>query len=1185
MGGAGRPVRDQHLAAGDQGRRQERLRVGQVRLDRQHTQAAAGVAGVIKMVEAMRHGVLPRTLHVDEPSPEVDWSAGAVELLTEAREWTRAGRPRRAGVSSFGVSGTNAHVVLEEAPEEAERAEAAELPAVPWLLSARSEAALRAQIERLRSFVAEHPEVRPADIGLSLATARSRFEHSAVVVGTDRDELLAALADPELLPARNGLTAFVFAGQGAQRVGMGEELAAAFPAFAEAFAEVCAAFDGLLDRPLREVINSSELDRTVYAQPALFAFEVALFRLLESWGVAPDAVLGHSVGELAAACVAGVWSLPDAARIVAARGRLMQALPEGGAMVAVQAGEGEIELPEGVELAAVNGPSSVVLSGDEEAVLAEAARWSDRRTKRLSVSHAFHSHLMEPVLDDFRQVLESVTFHAPRLAFVSTVTGTPVSDELCVPEYWIRNVRQTVRFADAVAAVRAAGADALVEVGPDATLAPLAEGGVPLLRRGRPEALALVEGLARSQAAVDWAEFFRAAGARPADLPTYPFQHSRFWPAVARPEADPAARWRYRVRWEPLGSAVDAVPAGRWLVAVPAGRADEPLVRACLRGLAERGVRTVDLAVEGTPDRARLAEQVAAPGPVDGVLSLLAAGPDAAAGTLVLAQALGDAGIDAPLWCVTGSAVAVADDEAADPWQAQVWGLGRVLCLEAPHRWGGLVDLPAEPDERAVARLCSVLAGSGTEDQVAVRAAGVFGRRLVRPAGQPPVDGWRPSGTVLITGGTGALGGHTARWAARSGADRVVLVSRRGPDAEGAAELVAELAESGCRAVAEACDVADRAALAALLDKIAADGPPLTAVVHTAGVLDDGVHGSLTPQRLATVLRAKADGATALHELTAHLPLEAFVLFAALGGVVGGAGQANYAAANAHLDALAARRRAAGLPATAVAWGAWAGGGMADADEVRRRLDRDGLLPMDPERALTALAREIAAGDPAVVLADVDWARLAPSLHAVRPSPLISTVPEARQAVAPEPGTATGGTDPGRRLAALPDGERARVLLDLVRDAIAAVLGYGTPAAVDTTRGLVDLGFDSLTAVELRNRLARATGLTLPLTLVFDHPDGEALAAHLTAALAPAADRPSTTDLDRFARLDPATADEPTRDRVAAELRRLLDAWTPAPAAPAGAAGPAESVADADRLSTASADEIFDFIRNELGKS
>ncbi|UFQ99993.1 SDR family NAD(P)-dependent oxidoreductase [Streptomyces sp. Go40/10] len=1176
----GDPIEAQALLATYGQERDEPLWLGSVKSNIGHTQAAAGVAGVIKMVQAMRHGVLPRTLHVDEPSPEVDWTAGEVELLTEAREWARVGRPRRAGVSSFGVSGTNAHVVLEEAPEDTRPTPPAEPPVVPWVVSARSEAALRGQVERLRAFVTEHPEARPADIGLGLATARSRFEYGAVVVGTDREELLAALTDPELLHARDGLTAFVFAGQGAQRAGMGAELASAYPVFGEVFAEVCGAFDAVLERPLGEVIaeGGAELDRTVFAQAGLFAFEVALFRLLESWGVTPDAVLGHSVGELAAAYVAGVWSLEDAVRVVAARGRLMQALPEGGAMVAVEVAEHELALGEGVELAAVNGPSSVVLSGEEEAVLAEAARWPDRRSKRLSVSHAFHSRRMDPVLEDFRRVLESVTFRVPSLAFVSTVTGGVVTDEVCEPGYWVRNVRETVRFADAVDAVRAAGADALVEIGPDATLAPLAEGGVPLLRRDRPEAVALVEGLARSQVAVDWEKFF-GTGVRRADLPTYPFQHSRFWPEPPElPETDPAARWRYRVRWEPLGHAVDAIPAGRWLVAVPAGRADADPARACLKGLAHRGLDVVELAVPGTPDRARLAEAVSASGPVDGVLSLLAAGPDAAAGTLVLAQALGDTGTDAPLWCVTGGAVAVTDGEPADPWQAQVWGLGRVLGLEAPHRWGGLVDLPAEPDERAVARLCAVLAGHGDEDQVAVRAAGTFGRRLVRPATDAAPEGWRPSGTVLITGGTGALGGHTARWVARSGADRVVLVSRRGPDADGAAELVAELAGLGCRAVAEACDVADRTALGALLDKIAADGPPLTAVVHTAGVLDDGVHGSLTPERLATVLRAKAEGATALHELTADLGLEAFVLFAALGGVVGGAGQANYAAANAHLDALAATRRAAGLPATAVAWGAWAGGGMADADEVRRRLDRDGLLPMDPERALAALGREITGGDPAVVLADVDWARLAPSLHAVRPSPLISTVPEAHRAVAPGPG-ASRASDPRQRLAALPDGERARVLLDLVRDAIAAVLGYGSPGAVDTTRGLVDLGFDSLTAVELRNRLARATGLTLPLTLVFDHPDGEALAAHLTAALAPAAAEPSTGDLDRFARLDPAAADGPTRDRVAAELRRLLDAWTPVPAAPAG------SATDPSRLSTASADEIFDFIRNELGKS
>ncbi|MET8170807.1 type I polyketide synthase, partial [Streptomyces sp. NPDC005329] len=827
-------------------------------------------------------------------------------------------------------------------------------------------------------------------------------------------------------------------------------------------------------------------------------------------------------------------------------------------------------------LAAVNGPSAVVVSGDEDAVLAVAGHWAEqgRRTRRLMVSHAFHSHRMEPMLAEFAEVLETVVFAEPRVPIVSTVPG---AGDVTEPGHWLRNAREAVGFSGAVRAARAAGATAFLELGPDAVLSALTEGAVPLLRKGRPEALTLVEGLARSGAAVDWPVFFAGTGARPVDLPTYPFQRSRFWPETPeRPSADPVAAWRYRVGWEPVDGLADKSLAGRWLVAVPAARAHHPLVRACLRGLAESGVDAVELPVPEAPDRARLAEQVA--GPADGVLSLLALGPDGTAATLVLAQALGDAGASAPLWCATADALSVTEGDAADPAQAQVWGLGRVLCLEAPHRWGGLVDMPADPDAHAVGLLCEVLAGIDGEDQVAVRATGVLGRRLVR-ATAPASEGWRPTGTVLVTGGTGALGGHVARWAARSGADRVVLVSRRGQAAQGAAELVAELTALGPQVVVEACDAADRTALGALLDRITADGPPLTAVVHTAGVLDDGVHDSLTPRRLATVLRAKADAATVLHELTERLPLEAFVLFGALGGVVGGAGQANYAAANAHLDALAERRRAMGLPATSVAWGAWAGGGMADADEVRRRLDRDGLRAMDPERAVDALGREIAGGDPAVVLADVDWARLAPSLHAVRPSPLISGIPEARRAVvAPGAGTVPTEAELRQRVAGLSAAERGRVVLDLVRTSVAAVLGHRDAAAVDTERGFLDLGFDSLTAVELRNRLTRATGLTLPLTLVFDHPSGDELAAYLTAGLAPAETAPSTADLDRFAGLEPADADGPTRAKVTAELRRLLNAWTQVTAgSPAAAA--------ADRLSTASADEIFDFIQNELGKS
>ncbi|MFF0747299.1 SDR family NAD(P)-dependent oxidoreductase [Streptomyces sp. NPDC004111] len=1186
----GDPIEAQALLATYGQDRAEPAWLGSVKSNLGHTQAAAGVAGVIKMVLALNAGELPRTLHVTEPTPQVDWEAGALRLLTEPRPWPAGHRPRRAGVSSFGVSGTNAHVVIEEAEPTA----APGLPAgpvepgaaavVPWILSARTEPALRAQADRLRAFVAEHPGADPAGIGLTLAAARARFEHRAVVAGADREELLAGLTDLDPVTVRDGLTAFLFTGQGAQRAGMGLELAAAYPVFAEAFEGVCAEFDVHLSRSLREVIASGEgLDGTAFAQPALFAVEVALFRLVESWGVRPDLLIGHSIGELAAAHVAGVWSLRDAVAVVAARGRLMGALPEGGAMVAVEASVEEVaaSLVEGAGIAAVNGPSAVVVSGDEDAVLAVAALWSEkgRRTRRLTVSHAFHSHRMEPMLAEFAEVLGSVGFAEPRIAIVSTVAD---AGEVTEPGYWLRNVRQTVRFDDGLAALREAGAGVLVELGPDGVLAALADGAVPLLRKGRPEPRTLVEGLARSGARVDWEAFFAATGARRADLPTYPFQRTRFWPGTAaRPTADPVDGWRYRVRWEPVAGTPEKGLHGRWAVAVPAARADHPLVPAVLRALAERGVETVALTVDGVPDRAALAQRVA--GPWDGVLSLLALGPDGTAATLVLAQALGDADSTAPLWCATGGAVGAADGEAADPAQARVWGLGRVLCLEAPHRWGGLVDLPAAPDDRDLALFCDVLAGLDGEDQVAVRAAGALGRRLVRatPAPVAPAEGpdaWRPTGTVLITGGTGALGGHLARWAARSGADRVVLVSRRGPAAPGAAELVAELSGLGTRAEAVACDAADRAALGALLGRIAAEGPPLTAVVHTAGVLDDGVHDSLTPDRLATVLRAKADAADVLHDLTAGLPLDAFVLFGALGGVVGGAGQANYAAANAHLDALAEHRRALGLPATSVAWGAWAGGGMADADEVRRRLDRDGLRAMDPARAVEALSREVATGDPAVVLADVDWARLAPSLHAVRPGPLLSGIPEAHRAVAPDTASAPAGPDLRRRVEGLSADERGRVLLDLVRTAVAAVLGHRDAAAVDTGRGLLDLGFDSLTAVELRNRLTRSTGLTLPLTLVFDHPTADALAAHLADGLAPAATAPSVADLGRFAGLDPAAADERTRREVTAELRRLLTEWAPAPTG-----GPA--AASAEQLSTASADEIFDFIQNELGKS
>ncbi|MGM0351674.1 type I polyketide synthase, partial [Streptomyces sp. Adlamb9] len=523
------------------------LWLGSLKSNIGHAQAAAGVGGIIKMVMAMRHGVLPRTLHVDEPTPHVDWSAGAVRLLTDAVDWPETDRPRRAAISSFGVSGTNAHTIIEQAPAQDEEPAADTTADGPlaWVLSAKTDAALRDQAARLLPLA--RGAARPQDIGLSLATTRAALRHRAAVVGENHAELLLGLQDlaagtpsPRVLLGRpsSGRTGFLFSGQGSQRLGMGRELYAAFPVFAAAYDEVCARLDAPVD------VDSESLHRTGCTQPALFAIEVALFRLLESLGVRPDFVMGHSVGEIAAAHVAGALSLDDAARLVSARAALMQALPTGGAMVAVQATEKEVlpHLTDAVSIAAVNGPSSVVVSGDEQAALAIAAAFAEqgRKTSRLKVSHAFHSPLMDPMLEEFAQIVRGLTFEKPQLPVVSNLTGRPV--ETYTPEYWVRHVREAVRFADGVRTLRDLGVTTFVEVGPGGVLSGMAQGcldeavTVPVLRGERPERQALVTALAQLHTygvVVDWSVFF--AGARRTELPTYAFQHERYW--VDAPEA------------------------------------------------------------------------------------------------------------------------------------------------------------------------------------------------------------------------------------------------------------------------------------------------------------------------------------------------------------------------------------------------------------------------------------------------------------------------------------------------------------------------------------------------------------------------------------------------------------------------------------------------------------------------
>ncbi|UUU25872.1 type I polyketide synthase [Streptomyces sp. DSM 40750] len=1185
--------------------------LGSVKSNIGHAQAAAGVAGVIKMVMAMRAGVLPKTLHAEEPSPHIDWTGGAVSLLHESTPWPDREHPRRAAVSSFGMSGTNAHTILERAPES-EVAEVAESEVVDgpvaWVVSGRGAEGLRAQAGRLREFLMERPELSAADVALSLATTRSAFEHRAVVTGAGRDELLERLeAVAEDSSTVNGVvrgrtgdvgrSVFVFPGQGAQWVGMAVGLLESSPVFAGAVGECESALSAYVDWSLTDVLRGAEgapgFDRVDVVQPVLFAVMVSLARLWRSVGVEPDAVMGHSQGEIAAACVAGALSLEDAAKVVALRSQVVAAgLVGRGGMVSVGLSVDEVKERIGawggaISVAAVNGPGSVVVSGDPGALDEMVARLEGEevRVRRVPVDYASHSAHVEEIREELLKVLAGIEPRPSQVPFYSTVSGELVDTADLDAEYWYRNLRQTVELEATTRALLDSGHGVFIEASPHPVLMlPLqqtveaAEAQavvVGTLRRdegGLEQFLTSAAELHVSGTGVDWRKTFEGHGVRRVDLPTYAFQRqrywldgfglppggraadgtgsvdARFWEAVEREDLEALAEaldvdgeaplsavlpalsayhrtrrdqstidgWRYRVAWKPVMDVAGGSLSGMWLVVVPAARAEDELVAEIVSGLERHGAGVVPVAVdERDLDADVLAErlcEVAAETPeLGGVLSLLAldeepcsehpALSNGLALTLTLVRAMVQAEIPARLWCGTRGAVSVGrSDRLTSPTQAMVWALGRVAALELPRLWGGLVDLPESLDERAAERLAGVLSVEGGEDQLAVRGSGVFVRRLVRSA--PAVgDGtsWRVRGTVLVTGGTGALGGQVARWLVRSGAEHLVLTSRRGLEAEGAAELKAELEGMGAEVTVAACDAADRDALAAVLDAVPEDRP-LAGVVHAAGVT---IAASLLETELADAARVvsgKVAGAVNLDELLGDRELDAFVVFSSISGVWGGGSQGVYGCGNAFLDALVEQRRARGLAGTAVSWGPWAEGGMATRGDAGEQLARRGLPAMAPKLAIAALERAVAGDDGVMTVVDVDWERFAPSFTAVRPSPLLSDLDEVRVLETQGDGGESAGVAGAQlreRLKPLTEGERDRTLLDMVRRHAASVLGYASAEMVEPNRAFRDLGFDSLTAVDLRNRLAAETGLGLPATLVFDYPSAGTLAAHL----------------------------------------------------------------------------------------
>ena len=1211
---------------GDRSATRKTLWVGSSKSNLGHTQGAAGLAGVIKVALALRHNMLPQTLHVTEPTSLVDWEKARMALVLNNQPWISVDkRPRRAGVSSLGIGGTNAHIIIEEAhPPISTSDDSAEdpvnsQPMLPFLLSAHSGIALRQQVEKVERFVNDN---RPrddrnssGDLAFSLATTRTHFRRRVVFLAADKVDLLQKLVAFSENPSSDSWPplgvvhnissekkeephlAMLFTGQGSQQLGMGKGLCQAYPYFREALEDITSYFTDL-EEPLLEVMwadsqsdNAAFLQRTDFAQPAIFALEVALCRLWQSWGVHPRIVLGHSVGEIAAAHIAGVLDLPNACRLVAARGNLMQgsASSRHGSMAALEASSAQVTaaiadmgLNGIVEIAGYNAPKQIVVSGDMyavELVIAHVTRKLACKVTKLEVSHAFHSHHMDEILPAFRAVAETIQFKPCKLPLISSLTGKLArAHQLEQPGYWVEQARRAVLFSDSMKTLyHQLGVNICLEVGALPILSGMAASClhldkykdsplpalVPSLASGNREdqgvMLSTLAELHVRHVPIHWPGYFRPFKYRRLQLPTYPFQRQRYnhissidmrniplngsiieTNGVSDNTADDVHdisagttdHFQFEICWTPVcrEDTEFCNDSSSWGLLCPAG--DLSWAHIANSVLSRSGIRLIQ--VKQIEDAANL----------DGLLCLWDGSsesevPQRAFGltttALKMLQTAATMRFAPPLVWITREAVGVQsnDDEGGtDPLTnshthiggdlkenekkvaaAPLWGLMRTARYEHQELDLRLIDWSPSIDEHE--SLALALKIGAEEPECVIRKGQVLRPQIQqvnasnKPSSEKPFS-VRQSGAILVTGGLGGIGLQLTKWLISTHhVHDLVLTSRLGMKAPGAEALVDEVARLGATATVVACDVGDFSSVKSVMD-IFNENRPLRGVIHAAGLVDSGVLSDLTPQQCAKTFKPKVDGAWNLHHFTQDMDLTIFAMFSSISGVLGLPALGNYAAANTFLDALAHLRRARGLPATSIAYGVWSGKGMAtnlSGRTARTHLNRYGLDPLQPEDGLNLFEQAVSSDRALTVAAAIDLKRLENQQKEER-----GKVPTFFRLLLDQKidtsSISVGQQDQRdtqlrKKLSEAPSKKHRSIVLAMVRETVGKALGYASSLEVDTDVPLQNIGFDSLTAVLVRNNLAALTQLKTLSTssIMWNHPNLKSLSQYLLSEL------------------------------------------------------------------------------------